>query len=401
MISRFGFSQLLLPTALFLVLTFLKGGAVSSVYGTELAVTPMLIEMAPKPRTSNPFSFSVNADKATTVRLELYDMAQQQSGYMAFSEPLGSKKQSAAAWVHLDQETLKLSGSEPGKVTGKIKVPSSARGTRLVAVMVEESKEDSLQGIVVSIRYAVILRIAVEGKGGRNRGRFSDLTLENAADGLLLTGIFTNQSRQDFPVRSQAQIRGPDNRLLERVILKADSAWQKQEEETRIFPGATVRLHGRVQKLTQPGLYTVRTIHRLGKRGQLVWTKKLMVTPRHLKRTTGKTVQHKKGVRVLETPVPLTLRRDNSSLSTLTLLNNGKGAVHIRFLNEWASEQLVGIRFFPDSLGLASGGKSRVLLKQQFKKGLAPTGSVLLAQIIDADGSSRLLKIPTIVLAKS
>ena len=137
--------------AIFLTFAFLLFPGPDRALATEISVTPMLIEKSQRPNTSAEFSFSVRANDKTDITLRPYDMAQLATGYMGFSETAPSKNKGQEPRLELETTRLTLPKEKAVKVSGKIKLPSRARGTWLFAVMVEEVTPENEKKASVSL----------------------------------------------------------------------------------------------------------------------------------------------------------------------------------------------------------------------------------------------------------
>ncbi|MEE8396953.1 MAG: hypothetical protein V3S29_12920 [bacterium] len=337
----------------------------------EISVTPMLIELHPSPGKKAKFSFSLRSEEKTKVKLRIFDLAQQATGYMGFNEISAEKTGRNANPIELEKTSIQLPGKKPVQVKGQINLPRRVRGTQLFAVMVEEERpKDQRGGITINVRYAVVIKVDVKGRRYREVGKFDGLALVREKDGtLVLAGMLFNGSPQDYHVKSFAQIRDLDNKLDETVELRSKAAWQKKEKRSRIFPGARVRLLGPVRKVTQPGGYRVRVLNRLGKRGQTVTRTEMLFGPELLGGGTPPAPTLGPLVEVTPNPIPATLRRNNSSFSVFTLVNRGSETVTVHLPAAGASgdgSAAERFSFIPRKLQIPAGKKKRVVLKQQF-----------------------------------
>lgn len=368
----------------------------------EISVTPMLIELEQKPNSKNSFSFYVRSTEKTNVRLRLFDMSQQVTGYMGFKELPAGKAARPMSRITLDEETLRLPAGRAIQVTGKVHLARKVRGTQLFAVMVEEERpQEKRKGISISVRYAVVVKVNVKGRRHREIGKFDELSLVREKDGtLLLTGILSNNSPQDYNVKSFAQIRGLDNRLVETIELRSKAAWQKKEKHSRIFPGARVRLMGPVRKITKAGIYRVRVLNRLGKRGQAVTRQELRFEPDLFRGITPPGSSVGTLVQVTPSPIPATVRRNHSTFSVFTLANAGSEAVTVKLPVQGADAGAGAAQtysFIPQELQILPGRKKRVVLKQQFS-GQPDLGErIFKAEVAPPGGAAQTLAIRVVL----
>ena len=391
-----------LPYRLILPWMFLAFMWTPTAWAADIRVSPMLIELEQKPNTKVEFSFNVQSDQRTTAKLQIFDIAQQETGYMGFMEPVSDRNNISGLRVELDKTRISLSKNKTVTVKGRISIPRKAMGTKLAAIIVEEDQPDTgNNGISVRIRYAVVVKIHITGRAVRERGTFGNVIPAKVDGHLLLSGILTNTSGVDYRVESIAQIRGLDNRLIEKIELKSEAAWQRQEDKTRIFPGARVRLLGQIRKITAPGTYKLRIIHRLGKRGQIVSSQEIIIETDHLSMAQEENSADQPAVVVNPNPIPVKLRKDRSAFSIFTLTNNDGEPVTVRFDSGQETEHDLRDRnfeFVPDVLVIAAGRKKRVILKQQFGDTTPENMPVFLARYERSDGNIGAFQIQTIIV---
>ena len=173
--------------------------------GSEISVNPMLVELKQRPNSRKNFSFSIRSDKATEVQLKLFDMSQQLSGYMGFQEKQNQPGKRLPATIRLERTRITLPPEKSVTVRGQLRLSARVRGTQLFAVMVEEVKpKNDKKGIAINVRYAVVIKVNVLGRRSREIGKIETVTIEKNKSGkLILVGIHTNNSSQDYRVRVQ------------------------------------------------------------------------------------------------------------------------------------------------------------------------------------------------------
>lgn len=344
-------------------------------YAGDFAVSPMLIDLEGVGRSSHEFSFNIFGKSDSNLKLELFDMSQLETGYMGFTESDLNNTENMANWVELSDTNFRVRNGETTTITGQITVPSRAAGTYLVGVMVEEDIPEGEQtGISVKIRYAVILNMRVEGsKNRRIKTEFDELVvIENEGD-LYVQGSFTNQSSIDDWLVSQVQFRDGDNRLFERVEMKSESAWQRGDQASRVFPGATVRVYGKIAKSDVAGDYNVLVRNRFADKSQPVYRDKLRLDPIAKDEQVGESadvnelVSEIPAIDVLPKVVPIEIKSNGTSFSSFYVANNSDEEITIELPSALADLEARGIKdfqFYPATLSLAPKQKSRVVLKQ-------------------------------------
>lgn len=250
-----------------------------SLLAVEFSVSPMLIEVDGVPNQATEFSFNVKAKGAGDIKLTPFALQQQETGHMDFTQ-MKELPDSSAHWIRLDKTTYKLAKDQNQVIKGKLNVPRKASGNYLAAVMVEEvAPKNKPNGIVVKVRYAVVINVKVTG---RKRARFAKTSLgglnyqfkENKPE---LTAWFTNNSTFDDFLFSEVQIRDENRRLVARFPLKTLSAWQRKENGSRVYPKAKVKLIANMEKLLPPGTYIAMVRSKFGKRPQPLFRQQIVI----------------------------------------------------------------------------------------------------------------------------
>lgn len=372
----------------------------------DFAVSPMMIDIQGVERSSHSFSFSIFGKSDSDIKLSLFDMNQLPSGYMGFEEADISNTESMANWIRLDNNAFSIRDGEVTEVSGQIAVPSRAAGTYLVGVMVEEDiPEEDQVGVAVKIRYAVVLNMRVAGSANRRiKTSFEELAVVQQEDGTYLEGMFSNDSRVDEWLESQVQIRNEDNRLIERVEMRTESAWQRNDETSRVFPGAQVRVFGRLTEDIEPGDYKVMVRNRFADKSQPVYRD----TVRFKERTEGEdetiidadadadadiASNEEEGGSVIEVSpaaLPVEIRSNGTSFSSFIITNNGKQQIDVEMPDRMDGIEEKGVsdfKFFPDSLQIKPGEKTRVVLQQTHVDGSA-YGDIVFEALVNAENLS-------------
>ncbi len=368
--------------------------------GAELSVSPMLIEIEQRPNSEHAFSFSVHAKSSGEIKLTPFGMAQQESGHMEFFAASPGKRESKGPFVLLEKSNLNITANRPVVVKGKVVLPRRVRGTKLFAVMVEEGESESkANGIRINVRYAVIIKVKIAGKHVRERGQFDGIRIEKVNGKPMISGVLSNVSLQDYRVRSHLQLRDGNNRLLERIELKSAATWKNGDERSLVFPGAKVRLMGRLEKVTRPGSYRMRIVNRLGRRGQVVVSGEIEIKPEHLAEALPPSVvsRNPNPVRVTPNPIRIKWRKDRTAFSVLTLVNTQVKAVLVRLPSgPTDGNRTGGYTFVPREVRLAGKGRGRVILKQKQVGSMVNAQQTFTAEVVDESGVSTPLEIRTV-----
>lgn len=243
------------------------------VVAADLAVSPLMIELKATAGAESVFDFTVLAKSTANIRLTTYDMLQKPSGHMDFVTSDVTEKNSSANWIKLEQSEFVIQAGNQKTIKGSVKLPRNSVGSKLAAIMVEEVRDNAKpQGIKVFVRYAVILNIDVQGRQVRPviKTSTTELSMVRIDDEVFIEGWFTNMSSAEGWLDSEVQVRNAQKRLVDRVVLKTESAWQRSDEMSRVFPGVKVRLFGKISKELAETQYAVMVRNRFAGKMQPV-----------------------------------------------------------------------------------------------------------------------------------
>ena len=368
----------------------------------DFAVSPMMIEMEAVPRATQDFSFTIFGRTDANIKLSLFDMNQLETGYMGFQDANFDSESSMSSWVSLDDDRFRVREGETLEVTGSVNIPTRAAGTYLLGVMVEEDlDEDEQSGIALRVRYAVVLNMRVEGSRSRRiQTSFEELAVVEQEDGTYLHGTFTNDSSIDEWLLSQVQIRSNENRLLERVEMKTESAWQRGDEASRVFPGAKVTVFGKLSKAMATGNYNVLVRNRFADKSQPVYRDTLRFERQNAEENAvdkQAEVTEQVAVEVSPAIVPIDIRNNGTSFSSFFIVNNGSEEIAIDLpaqIDNLAAQGIEDFQFYPDTLVVQPGQRSRVVLKQTHLAD-ASYGNTVFQAALTANGSTDQIEIKT------
>ncbi len=332
-------------------------------HSIEFAISPMLIDINGKPNIKVPFKFTVHPKDNGRLKVHTFDVLQLESGHMGFFDPKDNKK-SFSHWVKINEPQFTVHKDKSYEVVGAVKIPSKAQGTKLFAIMIEEDRLKSKEaGVNVSVRYAVILRLTLPEKNvlTRKKVKFSDLIIVQKDNKTFLQGWFKNDSLAHHPLRSVIQIRHENNRLLERVELKTESAWQRSDLTSDVYPGSFLKVYGEITKPFSTGLYKLVGRNKFGKVNLPVYKTEVLMTAINI---DGK---NNGGQWIELSPHPLNVKTNklNRSFSTFVIRNNNNKEVSITF-PEYDSSGENAVQFSPNSINLAPNTSKRIILKQQY-----------------------------------
>lgn len=165
--------------------------------------------------------------------------------------------------------SLRAFGS-PASARVSRQIPRDANGSYIAAVMVEEG--DPLKkkpGVQLDARYAVIVSLGVNGVShSRTITEIKDVALHNEKDRVFVQAAFSNRGKTDGTLNAELQMRDARNRLVQKVNLKTQSAWERGDAGSRVFPGSQVLVFGEVPRSLPAGDYQVEIHDRFGDHAQ-------------------------------------------------------------------------------------------------------------------------------------
>lgn len=377
-------------------------------FAGEFAVSPMLIEMSAQSREEQQFEFSIFGKSDTNIKLTLFDMNQLETGYMGFTETAEGDLESMASWIDLERDSFRIRDGETTTVRGAVKVPARAAGTHLVGVMVEEDvPEDEQGGISVKIRYAVVLNLRVEGRYARIKTEFGELVAVTQEDGTYLEGYFKNDSAVDNWLFTEVQLRGEDNRLIDRIPLKTESAWQRADIGSRVFPGARVRMYGKISKAFDTGNYNILVRNKFADKSQPVFRETVYLEAPSAGATALASVDGAEApeaqagtISVNPGAVEVSIRGNGTSFASFSIQNTKSEPVTITLpsvIDNLESQGVSSFQFYPETVSIKPNQKSRVVLRQTHVEGADYGNITFQARIASAaSDDGELLSITTV-----
>ncbi len=243
-----------------------------------VGVRPLVIDLNLSPGDTESFELVLRSGPTQeTIDLNLYQPVQLITGGLAYQEG-DADLYPPIDWVRLESERVIVPPDEEARVRGEARVPFNAGGSYTVVVMVEPAVDEEATGVTFRVRYAVRININVDRPGLRPRVELEDFGLTPDEDNLpLLTTLLRNPSPLHYPASGEVTIRDENRRLIERVSLRTQSAWQSGRIETRIYPGAEVLLQGEVTEYLYPGEYDLRLFLRYADGRQVIKRERIAV----------------------------------------------------------------------------------------------------------------------------
>lgn len=239
--------------AAFILLSF-------SVMGLAIGVRPLVIDLNLRPGDVHDFEIilSSTATMQEDIDLSIYQPVQQITGQIVYRKG-DAAVYSPVNWIELEKDRVIVPPGQDAKVKGRVQVPYDAGGSYTLILMVEPVVDESAMGVVLRVRYAVRIDITVDRAGLRPRAEVVEFGLQADDQRLpVLMAHVQNPSPLHYRVFGEATIRDNSRRLVERVVMRTEAAHAADQDYTRLYRGAEIRLQASVQEPLAPGEYDVR-----------------------------------------------------------------------------------------------------------------------------------------------
>lgn len=326
----------------------------------EFAISPMMIELNTAPGTNEKFSFQIHGKKAGTAKIFLSDLKQEASGHMSFTEGVLSNTNSLASWLELEESSVKVKQGETVTINGKINIPRRTTGSHVAAIMVEEEKPTDNKGITLNVRYAIIIALNIDGKKSRISTTYEKLTIEEQNGNMFVSAWFSNNSIVDSNLESVAYIRDSNRKLMEKVILKTKSAWQRNDDQSRVFPNAKVKVYGLVKSKLPSGTFEVSARNRFAGRMQPLKRS----TINHTSTSSENSTREEDTTKILPEEISLDVKK-NQGFAAITVKNTFDKDITIE-LPESGTKDEVNFKFTPEKFTIKPNMSQMVIIRQQF-----------------------------------
>lgn len=361
------------------------------VAAAEFAVSPMLIDIDSEGGSEERFEISITGKETGKISLSVLTMEQQPSGHMTFLETGAATMPGPVDWVTFDQRSYDIRRDESTTVIGRVRIPRGVDGTHLAAIMVEEDSGRSSSNVTIKVRYAVILNINVGAQGPRTQTEFDELRLVEFEGKTYVEGHFTNNNAHMGFLESVVQVRGADRRLAGQVELRTESAWQRGDARSRVYPGARVRIYAELPRALASGEYDILARNQLNGRTQPVYR----ATVAHTSAGVGNDTEHL--IALAEPIVAVKPLASGLSLTPVTVTNPSRETVTIELPAGADQEQGVdAYSFVPQIVTLRPGMTRRVMLKQSHSAADLFRGQEFNLRAVAESGRSEELVLATI-----
>ena len=212
----------------------------------EYRVWPMLIDIEAEPGINYPFEFNVLAIKSGRIQVYVNKIEQLSTGHVQF---VAAEK---IQGISLVKSKASLDVGETFTVQGEIIVPRKSSGSLLYAVIVEEDTKHQGKGLQIKVRYAVVIDIDIKSRKTRLNTKIYNLEVTDGH----ISAWFENHSNKKALLKSQIVIRDENRRLVDRQFIRTQSAIERQEDYSIVYPNSKVKIIGSTEKLN-PGIYNV------------------------------------------------------------------------------------------------------------------------------------------------
>lgn len=354
-------------------------------HSTEFAVSPMLINLEAAGGEVEHFEIAVAGKANGRIRLAAYAMTQEISGHMSFSETdFNPANHRALGWIRFENEHYQIKRSETTIVRGNVRIPRDAKGTHLAAIMIEEDPEQSSSNVAIKVRYAVIVNINIGNAPRRMFASFSDAQILETDGRTIITAVFSNKADFMGLLDSRIQIRDEKRKLVARVPLKTESAWQRGDVMSRVYPGASVKVYAEVPAPLASGTYSLLARNQFNGRTQPVYRNQVAYT------STVREIPFE-NLKFLNADRLVVKRRSSGlSLTPVVLSNPSLDDVIIELPDAGSNEQagVTSFEFIPAQVRLRPRMTRKVMLKQHHLSGMAYEGDQFVIAATNNQGVS-------------
>ncbi|MFT5113404.1 MAG: hypothetical protein ACI8P9_002735, partial [Parasphingorhabdus sp.] len=190
----------------------------------------------------------------------------------------------------------------------------------------------------------------------------------------------------------------------ERVKMRTESAWQRNDITSRVFPGAKVRVFGKMERDIEPGDYKVIVRNRFADKSQPVYRDTVRIEERLAVENVdpaGINGESELQVEISPAALPVKIRSNGSSFSSFTVTNSSNQLMFIDLPKELEGLKEKGIsefKFFPDSVQIRPGKIARIVLQQTHLNGFDYEGITFGAMLRtgDVDDEQQKLNLVTV-----
>ena len=376
--------KLALCLTIFVICGLAKGG--------EFAISPMMIELNMAPGERKTFSFQIFGKKSGYAKISFSDLKQQPSGHMDFFS-VNTNEPGISKWVSLDKSLVKIKQNELQTVHGEINLPRRAKGSYMLAIMVEDKKKQKEKGVSLNVRYAIIITINTPSKKGRLKSELSNLSIEEQNGHSFISAWFENKSLREGAFEIVAYLRNKERRLTAKIPLLTKASWQSAQKYSRVFPKGKVKVFGVLPGNVVNGEYTLSTKSRFN--GRLLATKRTQLiidrqTKDSAQENTNATKAHSKTVNVNPNPIFVSISNKGRSFNTLRIENPLDEIITVVFPKK---DTVSGVthKFSPNNFKMKSNSTRQVTLRHHFKENRNIDSYY--AEIIRADKSVQKIEI--------
>ena len=245
--------RIVLYSSLLLILFMLL-----SVNLKAIGVRPLIINLEMERGATKEFTLELLPEEAQkTVKFNLYYPQQQISGSLSFKEG-NLQKHAFLNWFDIPKEII-IPPQEIKDIKVKISAPYDSYGSHTGIIMIEPKIDEPPNGLAFKVRYAVRVNINIKSPGLKKDIEVPEFGLEvNKENNIVVFALIQNPSSLNYLSHGEVTIRDQNQRLVQRVPIKSQYAYNSGKKETRIYPGSKVNFYGNVTEVLHPGIYNLR-----------------------------------------------------------------------------------------------------------------------------------------------
>lgn len=237
----------------------------------SISVSPMVIEIEARPGdTIEDDLLIVAEEQGGPLALNVFKPVQTSDGALDYLSIEQCEQGDTPYWFTIDPEIL-LAPYQYITVPFSIKVPFTAKGTNVAAIMLEPDSIQAAQSLKVKVRFAILIIIRVQTSGLRETYNIKDFGFTPDEDGQPSMAVtFENDSLTDYFTNIDASIRDSDGKPVERVRLITKQSEAMGNISTWLLPGSEIVFKKELSNIFSPGDYKVHLFINFGGRQRIV-----------------------------------------------------------------------------------------------------------------------------------
>ncbi|OUR99652.1 hypothetical protein A9Q84_01115 [Halobacteriovorax marinus] len=296
------------------------------VFAADLSVQPLYFEYTNSGQKEESFQINVQAKGNVKIKATIFEASQNISGKLDFTESLDKET------IILEKNIYSIKRSGLIRIKGTVKFPKKKKETKVYAVMIEEDKGGAKKGVGIHVRYAVVFKLQLSDKRVYERAILRSAEVKKLKGNKVIQCQIENTTSKDFKSVTFAYIRNSKGKLIEKIILKSLSSWQKGADESIVFPKSKVNLIGKFKKNLMPGDYKVTILSKLNRKKSVI--KKVKITIKTTKEEESATRTAPR-VSILPKDIKIKVRPKKQTSYRIKISNNSNNEMKLSFpINE-------------------------------------------------------------------